>query len=894
MKLAALFRRTACALALFTPFTGAQPWRQTAAGLGATARVLIIGAHPDDEDNAMIAWLSLGRNVETAFLSLTRGESGPNISGNERQSALGVVRTAELLAERERDGAHQYFTRAYDFGRARSDSVIDRLWPHDSLLKDVVSVIRAFRPQVIITLFSDSAERDPAHRLVARLAREAYSAAADTVRFASIETSRLPAWSVSRLLTRVDSACRGADAGTDINVGEFDAAAGRSYAEIGAEIRRLQRTQPAPPPPPVGVVWRHLRIDSSRVRDGGAGLFGSLDTTWGRFRDALPESAGSFDSLSTALADVRLLAQSGPRDQLAASLARVVKRTAALRAAFNCPGSIVPGCQAPLGDLAVSLDGVRQHATRALLEAAGIVIDGTVGRAAVAARDSVAVGVTLFNGGNAPLVVRRVIATSRTASVPLVRDSAIIAADSTRHWAANVRVRTTDLPWWQINGLIRGTWLHDIFADHEHVFPQLVSGEDRLPSSGVDATVVVGGVDIPVIESPLVYRAPGIVRGDNRHPLTGVMRLSVLLERTAEYERAGLPIDRLFRVFLSSARATPDTVTAILELPAGLSADSAARTAILPPFGSKILLFRLRGKLKPGSDTLFASAHAEESAIPARPSGTAADRRPMPKVFGDEGYKFGAIWHDFPHIPSQQFLRSSKLRIEAVDIRIPPKLRVAYVKGTDDLQPPLGQLQVNVQTLDPTLLSVVDLSGFTTVLIGADAMSNDALAGAVPDLHDFMRKGGTVVVLPGRDEIARSGLLPFPVAFDSVPVAATDPDAPVRLTDPQSPLLRWPNAITSRDFEDWSGERARNVPITFDSRYHTVVSTGDPDQPPTAATILVASLGKGRLIYTSLSLDKQLAAVNAGAARLFINLLCAGLNAPGSTATTLRSSFPSR
>src|SRR5689334_7626215 len=104
--------------------TGAQTWRQTAATLGTSARVLIIGTRPEDEDNALIAWLSLGRNVETAYLSITRGESANNIVGTERQSALGVVRTAELLAERQRDGAHQYFTRAYDFGPTRSDSIV--------------------------------------------------------------------------------------------------------------------------------------------------------------------------------------------------------------------------------------------------------------------------------------------------------------------------------------------------------------------------------------------------------------------------------------------------------------------------------------------------------------------------------------------------------------------------------------------------------------------------------------------------------------------------------------------------------------------------------------------------------------------------------------------------
>ena len=147
MIAARMAQRVGCALVLVSTSAGAQTWRSSAASLGSTARVLIVGAHPEDEDNALITWLSLGRNVEAAYLSLTRGESGPNIAGNERQSALGVVRTAELLAERARDGAHQYFTRAYDIGAVRSDSALIAAWPRDSLLVDVVSVIRAFSAQ---------------------------------------------------------------------------------------------------------------------------------------------------------------------------------------------------------------------------------------------------------------------------------------------------------------------------------------------------------------------------------------------------------------------------------------------------------------------------------------------------------------------------------------------------------------------------------------------------------------------------------------------------------------------------------------------------------------------------------------------------------------------------
>ena len=132
-----LLRLTVVAHFGLARIASAQTWRETAQRLG-SARVLVIGARPEDEDNALIAWLSLGRNVETAYLSITRGESANNIVGTERQSALGVVRTAELLAERQRDGAHQYFTRAYDFGPTRSDSIVNAAWPHDSLLADVV------------------------------------------------------------------------------------------------------------------------------------------------------------------------------------------------------------------------------------------------------------------------------------------------------------------------------------------------------------------------------------------------------------------------------------------------------------------------------------------------------------------------------------------------------------------------------------------------------------------------------------------------------------------------------------------------------------------------------------------------------------------------------------
>jgi len=349
--------------------------------------------------------------------------------------------------------------------------------------------------------------------------------------------------------------------------------------------------------------------------------------------------------------------------------------------------------------------------------------------------------------------------------------------------------------------------------------------------------------------------------------------VSVLLEKTAEYERAGIPIDRLFRVFLASARTVPESLEVTIRLPKGLRADWTTRVAVVPPFGSRNVFFRLRGTLQPGSDSIFATAGAAgvRATVDAAPVGAA-------RPFSLRAYNYGSITHEYPHIPSQQFIRSSKERVESVDLRVPPRLRVAYVKGSDDVQGPLGQLQLDVHALEPSLLSVVDLSLYSTILIGAGALANDALVPAVPSLVEFMRGGGAVVVLSNDKGVATSGLLPFSVAFDSVANDISDPDAAIHVTDPASQLLTWPNVITAADFGGWSGGRARNIPSTFDRRFRTVLSVGKPGETQTDATLLTASVGKGLIVYTSLSLDRELNAAHAGGARLFVNLLSAGMH----------------
>src|SRR4029079_11974898 len=166
-------------------------------GLGVNTRVLMIGARPDDEDTQLLAWLARGRHVETAYLALTRGDGGQNLIGNELGEALGAIRTEELLAARRIDGAHQYSTRAYDFGFSKSAEETYKHWPKDSLLNDVVKIVRAFKPQIILAIFSGT-PRDGhgQHQVSAILAKEAYESSGDTKRFPESEFG--PAWTVSK------------------------------------------------------------------------------------------------------------------------------------------------------------------------------------------------------------------------------------------------------------------------------------------------------------------------------------------------------------------------------------------------------------------------------------------------------------------------------------------------------------------------------------------------------------------------------------------------------------------------------------------------------------------------------------------------------------------------
>ncbi|MEP7064593.1 MAG: PIG-L family deacetylase [Gemmatimonadota bacterium] len=830
---------------------GATALGDVLAGLPVSVRVLVIAAHPDDEDTRLITWLQKGRHADVAYLSLTRGDGGQNLIGNELGEALGVIRTEELLAARRIDGAQQYFTRAYDFGFSKSATEAYTHWPHDTLLANVVTVVRAFRPQIIIAVFSGT-PRDGhgQHQVSGILAREAYDAAGDGARFPASATAGLAPWTPLKFY-RTTSYWQGAGATFHYNAGEYSPLLGRSYAEIAGESRSQHLSQGFGALQRKGFVAGSVRRESSRApapADPNAerSIFDGIDTTYRRLGAQVPAAQRPrVDSLVAALGAVASRSDLRHPETLVPSLEHVQKLASTISVGAR-------------GDVDASLAMLRDATSRATALAAGIGVEAAVPRDALALGDTMAATVTVYDRNENRLMVDSVSLSGSAISATAVGGSDARAAartiprDSSSTWTFNVRGTALTGPWW-----LTPPRTSDLFAS-------LVStrtAEESASGSALAKVYLAGGT---VVRAPLVLRVANPARGEEQRPLAVVPAVSVTLDRAVGFARAGAPVDRELRVTLRSAYENARDVNVRLDLPQGLLADTASRSVSLAPNGvAQTVAFRVRGTLPAGRHVITAVAESE---------GTKFD--------------YGYVPIRYEHIRPQMLVRPATMAIEAVDAQLPHGVSVAYVQGVGDNSAPLlEELGIPVTVLDAHTLASADVSRFTTVVIGTRAYQSDpTLAAQNPRLFDWVKQGGTMVVQYGQGEMAQPGMMPYPISLSSPAARVTDEGSPITVLAPNDPLLSTPNRITDADWRGWVQDRALYMPSTIDPHYQTVIATNDPGEPQNPGGILRVAVGRGSYIYTTLAFFRQLPAGVPGAARLFVNLLGPPITPPSAAA----------
>ncbi len=254
--------------------------------------VLYVAAHPDDENTRLLAYLANGKLYRTGYLSMTRGDGGQNLIGDEQGAELGLIRTQELLAARRIDGAEQFFTRAYDFGYTTSPVETFQFWDHDKILSDVVWVIRKFQPDVIITRFPTTGEGGHGHHTAsAILAGEAFEAAADPTKFPEQFKYGVKPWQAKRLLWNTFDFGGVNTESPDqfkIDAGGYNVFLGKSYGEIAAESRSQHKTQGFGVPSTRGVSLEYFKTIKGSAPEKT--LMDGVVTNWERLNDPTMET----------------------------------------------------------------------------------------------------------------------------------------------------------------------------------------------------------------------------------------------------------------------------------------------------------------------------------------------------------------------------------------------------------------------------------------------------------------------------------------------------------------------------------------------------------------------------------------------------------------------------
>jgi LmbE family N-acetylglucosaminyl deacetylase len=365
--------------------------------LDGVKRVLMIGAHPDDEDTSLLAALSRRGGVQTAYLALTRGEGGQNLVGPELWEGLGIIRTGELEAARRLDGGVQFFTRALDFGYSKSADEALTFWPREELLRDVVWVVRSFRPQVIVSVFSGTpADGHGQHQAAGIMAREAFEAAGDPARFPDQLERGVGAWAPVKLYHAAWR--RPSEATSFVETGAFDPLLGRSEYQLSMESRSFHRSQDMGAGQPLGPRQSGVILVGDRTGyEGEDALFAGVDTTLaaaaaglaGEVRDQV---GGHLRAYRSALAEAR--ASFGGLDDPYAVVSPLEDALGHLYRARDAAGSAADR------ELSTVLDTKIDLARRALLAAAGVVLDVRVDDDLVTPGQTLRVTAQMWNGGD--------------------------------------------------------------------------------------------------------------------------------------------------------------------------------------------------------------------------------------------------------------------------------------------------------------------------------------------------------------------------------------------------------------------------------------------------------------------------------------------------------------
>jgi LmbE family N-acetylglucosaminyl deacetylase len=867
------------------------------------ASLLMIVAHPDDEDGATLAYESRGLGARTDLLTLDRGEGGANVMSSDLWDALGLVRTEELLQAGRYYGLDgQYFSSMVDYGFSKALKEALDQWGHDRVLAEAVRVVRTVRPLIVCSVFvGGPTDGHGQHATAGLMAQEVFNAAGDPKMFPEQIREGLLPWAPVKEYAR-SPFFRTSEKGsydyathhwgpvgvqnhvTDkwepgpvsvtvaIPNGTYDSLAGLTYPQISREGLGFQKSQNggSDVPLPSAQTGGYHRFGSHiAAKDKEESFFDGIDVSITGIADLAGPTAPAFlqsglrqinESIESAM---HIFSAQDP-SAIAATLAKGLKATDALVAEVEKSTLAADQRFNVLQELKVK----QRQFNDALIACLGISVEADIVPASPSSGPfaemrgsqqsfqmatpgrNFHVGVHLFDGGKLPVTLQTV----------------KLAASSGKQWVISP---DGDVP--------------------KQIEPGMAS-EARF------------AVTVPNDEP---YTRPYFTRPDMEQPyyditnkaLVGMPTAPYPLAASVQYSFDGLTLESTNTVQVIEKVVGPGTLRFPMPVGPAMSVALSPSAGIVPldekSFPVSVRIHNnVEGEAKttvhlnlPGGWTSepksipISFAHlGEEQGVSFKIYPKSIEEKPYQITavaeFGGKQYTEGYVTVGYTGLRPYFLYSPAVYKTTGADVKMAPSQKIAYIEGSgDDVPAALEALGVHVSFLSAQDLASGDLSKYDTILVGvrAYAVRPDLVANN-GRLLEYVKNGGVVMVQYNTPEFDHN-YGPYPYVMSNDPEEVTDERSVVTILDPKNPLFTWPNVITSKDFDGWIEERGSKFLVSWDPRYESLLETHDAEQDPQKGGLVYARYGKGAYIYNAYAFYRQLPLGVPGAYRLFANML---------------------
>lgn len=774
--------------------------------------VMYFAAHPDDENTRMIAYLVHHDHVRTIYYSLTRGDGGQNILGNEQGPALGLIRTHELLQARKLDGAEQMFSPFVDFGYTTSVPETFTFWNKTKLIQDAVEAIQKTHPDIIICRFPTTGEGGHAqHTASAIVAKEAWLFIKKYN-----DTAKTKLWLPKRVLFNAfhfGSANTIKPGQFEVRINQYDPLLGQGLGELAGKSRSEHKSQGAGTPQIAGITTEHFQlIEGDKMQYS---LYDGIDTSWGRIGH--PEIGVSIQKV------IKDFDFTDPSASIAALIA-IRKTMEALPDGFW---------------KTQKLKGIDEI----ILSCAGIMAEALAENPTATPGDTLELNLHIIARSDVPVAIRSV---KPSRILKGYVQPATLMNDSLYHYSFKIHIDKKE-------PVTQPYWMTVSAVNDEYQFPKKYLGMPEAPNDlFLPVVVQINGVDFE-IKVPLSYKKLDPVRGDVTQRLRIVPALSIepknglFIYKKEEDKEVVLHIKSFRDVkgaqLLIGESSHPFQTISLPELKKGtdtfitvmVSGQKVGQTT-----NTDSLSFCILYDNKEYNKGIHLIDYPH---IPELQYFLSSSMKKVPMDWKVAAHKIGYVEGVGDYV--DDVLRLCGLQVEQI-----PELELnnpGYLKQFD-------AIVIGIRALNTQKQMKAGMNG----------------------LLRYVSEGGTLIFQYNKSQhLVTNEFGPYPITLsynrvtdENATVSFINPKAPLLNFPNKITEKDFQGWIQERGLYfpgDWDS-----------IHYKTLLAMHDAGKRTPNSSVLYTQLGKGYYIYTSLAFFRQLPDGNTGAIRLFMNFLSAG------------------